>query len=415
MTGDTFSKDFPTSAGAFDATSGWPDTRDHFITKLSITSPPTIPALRALNGPSINGDLNEWFWMDATYLDRDTASSLAGVETAPNPADLSARLRAAWAADRVYFGVSLQDERLMGGVGALRDSDSIEFGIHVPGKGQTHQFTVALDGRQTHLVNGTPVVTAMTVATRTIPGGWTLEAAIPATALGLTTLANGQQYPFTFGLWDNDRLTAPGQTHMLWMSDASDALKPDWGVLALDSTPYDFGRSTPTPTPTATATATATTTATPTATRTPTATASATPSPTASPTATATPTPTPTPTPTTRPKGLSVRGYVRLDDASGPGLAGVTIEIFLANDPSPAAAALTDETGYYEVPFIAIPGDEMLTNRATLAGHRFQPPEYVWRHYSGLQEIEQDFIASIVPTPTPTPAVRRVWLPLIVR
>ena len=119
------------------------------------------------------------------------------------------------------------------------------------------------------------------------------------------------------------------------------------------------------------------------------------------------PSPTLSPTPTardadtnthahadSRPRGLSVQGYVRLDDASGPGLAGVTIEIFLANDPSPAAAALTDETGYYEVPFIAIPGDEMLTNRATLsrpslpaAGIRLAPLQRPARDRTGFHRF----------------------------
>ena len=110
VTGDTYSRNFPTSAGAFDSTTGWPDTRDHFITKLAIAPPPTIPAPRATNGPTVNGDLGEWYWMDATYLDRDTASSVTGAEPAPDPNDLSARLRAAWASDQVYFGVSIQDD-----------------------------------------------------------------------------------------------------------------------------------------------------------------------------------------------------------------------------------------------------------------------------------------------------------------
>ncbi len=349
VTGDTYSKNFPTSAGAFDATTGWPDTRDHFVTKLAIAPPPTILALRATNGPAINGDLSEWYWMAATHLDRDTASSVTGAEPAPNPNDLSARLKSAWAADRVYFAAEIQDDHLVGGVGAtLRDSDSIEFAIHVPVRGQTHQFTLAVDGRQSHLVNGTPIVAAMTVATRTIPGGWTVEAAIPATALGLTSLAAGQQYPFTFGLWDNDRLAAPGQTHMLWMSDATDILKPDWGVLALDDTTYDFLRSTPTPTPTATSTTTATATATftttpsPTVTRTPTATSTATPTPTTTPSVTPSPTPTasPTPTGTPTPSTAEIFGTVWLDvngdgvrEVDEPGIRGVQIVLLIQGRP----------------------------------------------------------------------------------
>ena len=44
VTGDTFSDNFPTTAGALDVTTGWPDTRDHFIAKLAVAPPPTVLA-----------------------------------------------------------------------------------------------------------------------------------------------------------------------------------------------------------------------------------------------------------------------------------------------------------------------------------------------------------------------------------
>ena len=236
---------------------------------------------------------------------------------------------------------------------------------------------MTVDGRQSHLVNGTTIVSAMTIATRTITGGWALEAAIPATALGLTTLATGQQFPFTFGLWDNDRFVAPSQTHMLWMSDATDVLKPDWGVLALDGTTYDFSRhphaytdsdrhgdchgntlahghgdchgntlahghatATPTPTSTQTSTATATTTATTTRTATPSSTPSPTPTasetPPEAPSATPTSTPTQSPTPST----AEISGTVWLDgngngvlEAAEPGIGGVQIVLLVQGAP----------------------------------------------------------------------------------
>ena len=97
VTGDTFSDNFPTTAGAFDITAGWPDTRDHFVTKLSVAPPPTILAPRATNGPAVNGDLSEWYWLPKTGLDKDTASSVTGSQVNPGPSDLSAYLGAAWA------------------------------------------------------------------------------------------------------------------------------------------------------------------------------------------------------------------------------------------------------------------------------------------------------------------------------
>ena len=90
-----------------------------------------------------------------------------------------------------------------------------------------------------------------------MPGGWTLEVAVPATALGLTALKADQQYPFTFALWDDDLRTYPGQTHMIWRGTDTSAYQPAWGTLELSSTVYDFpigSTLTPTATPTASAT-----------------------------------------------------------------------------------------------------------------------------------------------------------------
>ena len=78
--------------------------------------------------------------------------------------------------------------------------------------------------------------------THTIPGGWTFEAAIPPTVLGLSVFAADQQYPFTFALWDDDPRTYPGQTHLFWQSNTVNGYLPDWGMLELSGTVYDFSR-----------------------------------------------------------------------------------------------------------------------------------------------------------------------------
>ena len=237
-----------------------------------------------------------------------------------------------------------------------------------------------MDGRTTD--NGNPI-TSLTYVTRTVPGGWTLEVAIPATALGLSALAANQSYPFTFGLWDDDLRTYPGQTHMIWRGTSTNTYQPEWGTLSLSSTVYDFPQAatqtptatataslTPTRTPTATLTPTATATPTQTATATPTATptvtSTATPSPTptstatetatpsATPTASATPSPTLTPTPATG----DIAGTVWLDidgnaaqDPAEPGLSGVTVR--LLRDGIQIGQATTAGDGAYR--FAALP------------------------------------------------------------
>ena len=104
--------------------------------------------------------------------------------------------------------------------------DVLELGIRVGST--THQFILAVDGRKTD--NGNPIASLL-VVTRTVPGGWTLEVAVPATALGLTQLKTDQQYPFTFALWDDDLFTYPGQTHMIWRGTDTYTYGPDWGAL----------------------------------------------------------------------------------------------------------------------------------------------------------------------------------------
>lgn len=112
---------------------------------------------------------------------------------------------------------------------------------------------------------------------------------------------------------------------------------------------------------------------------------------------------TPTPTPTTSP-GLMVRGHVRLGSASGTGLPGVAIHLFYAAYAPGDIVATTDASGYYEVPFRPIPGDEMVTVWADLAGYAFEPPQHSWRHYYGYEEAIRDFVAlTATATPSSTP------------
>lgn len=111
-------------------------------------------------------------------------------------------------------------------------------------------------------------------------------------------------------------------------------------------------------------------------------------SPTPTPTSTLTPDPNPSKDP-----GLVVRGRVTLN---GAGVAGVNIYKRFNAYPRDLIAT-TDENGYYESAFIPIPGDEMTSVEAELAGYTFDPPYYYWRHYYGYEITTRDFAAKQVP------------------
>ena len=169
-------------------------------------------------------------------VNKDNASAISGaVPTLPTSAPGYA---SAWATDALYFAAAISDDVLVGNNSTqIWGDDVIELAIRVLQTNQTHQFTLALDGRRTD--NGNPI-SSLTFVTRTIAGGWALEVMVPPSALGLTSFAADQQYPFTFALWDDDLFTYPGQTHMFWRSDDSYTYKPDWGILKLSSTFYNF-------------------------------------------------------------------------------------------------------------------------------------------------------------------------------
>ena len=110
-------------------------------------------------------------------------------------------------------------------------------------------------------------------------------------------------------------------------------------------------------------------------------------------TPTITPTLSPVPPTVVNTPGLIVRGHVTIN---GVGLAGVKIYKRFSAYPREFLAT-TDENGYYESDFIGIPGDEMVSIEAELAGFTFDPPYYYWRHYHGFEKTTCDFAAALAP------------------
>ncbi len=104
--------------------------------------------------------------------------------------------------------------------------------------------------------------------------------------------------------------------------------------------------------------------------------------------------------------GLILLGDVRLNDFSGIGFPDVGIYRAYAGYLG-SLITTTNSTGHYNTEFAFIPGDEMVAVWAAKAGYTFEPQQYYWRHYHGLEVRTLDFYASPLvtncPPPLPTP------------
>jgi hypothetical protein len=206
-----------------------------------------VDVVRAGSPPTIDGNIDEWYSLTPIILNKDTASRIEG--SIPSYTDLAVHLRVAWMQDMLYFAALIADDVLIGNDSTnFWEDDTLESGIYVPQANRSHQFSKSVDGRQAD--QGVPV-TSFVAMTRTVSGGWAVEAAIPIAALGSGMLVPNQQYPFTFAYWDDDvGGGAWGQTHMFWQGTSSYAYQPEWGVLWLRDWMYYFPTPTPTPSPT---------------------------------------------------------------------------------------------------------------------------------------------------------------------
>jgi hypothetical protein len=108
---------------------------------------------------------------------------------------------------------------------------------------------------------------------------------------------------------------------------------------------------------------------------------------------------TPPPTTETPTTGLNLQGTVTLN---GVGLAGVRVYYWAAGYVK-SHSTTTGADGKYKADFMFIPGDEMISIEAELAGYTFEPANVFWRHYYGLENKTQDFTATSTPT-SPPPA-----------
>jgi hypothetical protein len=207
-----------------------------------------LSALSATWPPSIDGDLMDWAGAAAESLDAARSEKTGGTQPAPTPQDLSLSLSSAWDPAHLYVSALITDDALIRGEnGPIWEDDTLELGIQ--SGGYTRQFSLGPDGRRQALRDGSPAPGPNVIMTvRSVAGGWKLELAIPVAELGLVSLRAGDQFPFTFGYWDDDD-GGPGDSHLIRWGTSTNSASGTWGVLRLSSNALAPARPTPTPAP----------------------------------------------------------------------------------------------------------------------------------------------------------------------
>ena len=215
----------------------------------------------------------------------------------------------------MYVGMKVLDDTLYNDSTFVHEDDSVE--IYIDGD---HNHGTTYDSYDRQFVKGWNdstlgekhgMTTGVLHGWSPIPGGYSIELAIPWSNLGITPTA-GMTLGFSLGYNDDDN-GAGRDGQAVWIGTADNWMNTSaFGGIILGAA------SQPTPTPTSTSTP-------PTPTPTPAYTPTNTPTPTPSPTPIVTPSLTPTPTPTPLPGSLKALytfnegGGVIANDSSGNG------------------------------------------------------------------------------------------------
>ncbi|PKQ28280.1 MAG: hypothetical protein CVT63_03540, partial [Candidatus Anoxymicrobium japonicum] len=386
------------------------------------TRTPSAPARslvsrRAVNPPTIDGNLAEWVQSEHALLDASTVDYLTG-QVNPSATDISARVYSMWDDNWLYFAARVEDDVIVRDSANIWWDDGLELALdgandQVSGGTDDHQFNVASDGARMEF-GWQSVPDAQLVAKRRA-GGYDVELAVPATILASGALVEGKTMGFTVGLIDDDDggdRSGSQDSYMVWEGRNTVNGAADFGKLILHAA---IDGPTTTPSATAAATATPPRTNTPTNTPLPTATATRTPSPTATSTETWTPSPTltPTATPTATPDVGTVDG-VAFDDLNGdsswnvgePGLASAVL--VLKRDQAETYTATSNADGIFAFDGIA-PGQYVLIEKIPPPGYQINtiPVVLEVRANQHLPNVNIAHKAASTPTATAT----RTWTP----
>jgi hypothetical protein len=182
--------------------------------------------------PALDGNLSEWDGVPLMVLDLDTRApnSSAGVERS----DAMYTLQMLQTADALYLGFHARDEKLVADSGAeLQKDDGLRFSVDgnkdgAGGSASDHIYRIRVNG--TYNDNGA-AITALTVVTAAVTGGYNIEVRIPASHLALPLGSTGFKFNWAAGDDDNG---GGLDTYYLYAGTAIDAPEPSWPVATFD-------------------------------------------------------------------------------------------------------------------------------------------------------------------------------------
>jgi photosystem II stability/assembly factor-like uncharacterized protein len=203
-------------------------------------NPAAADGLRAFpvaQPPSLDGDLSDW--PEGAELPLNAgAAAFIHPRSIPSLDDLSGSIRAQWDANHLYLAIAVVDEARKADSADIWRDDVVELGFDAAnndalGGPDDHKYTLNIDGR---VNDWDTAIGALTVATGTISGGWTMEIAIPR-----NHLQPGQWQPntllgFDWSLHDDDD-GGDWDSYLIWRYNPFMGSAPALGDLRLVGSP----------------------------------------------------------------------------------------------------------------------------------------------------------------------------------
>jgi len=176
-----------------------------------------------------DGEIYDWHYGGALYLDADNASAVFGDEPYPSPAQLSGDFYSRWTGDALYIMGQIQDDIIGPGDAVSVALDGMNDDVWDQQNNDDLLIAIAANG---DFDAGSPANNAAIAhAVKHTDNGWQWELRIPAALLARTALAENDAVGMNLALDDND---GPGVSHRLLLEGRSLTGAPaTWGDIRL--------------------------------------------------------------------------------------------------------------------------------------------------------------------------------------